>query len=213
VSELEDTLRAYLSQYKSGDINAFELLRFASEQSISAYVRRKVGNDVEVEEIVDWAYERARKTIGGFDEKKGTSIIHYLRGVAWHTIGDYFRSPKRKPTWPLPEDDEGVAVSAPSPEELHEADKERHKSEEVRAEVWKALRQIPFRQRKVLILKHFKDRAFADIADAMDISVEAVRQLHYRGAVELRRILSALRPEPRGQARPQSPRRKSDRSS
>ncbi len=201
MNELEVTLRQYLSQYRAGDEGAFELLRFAVKEDIAAYVRKKVKNDVEAEEIVDWVFERARKTICGFDEKKGTTIVHYLRGVAWHTIGHYYRSAKHKPTWPLPEDDEGVLVSAPSPEELIKADQERRTKEEISKEVWSALRQIPFRQRRVLILRHFKGRSVADIADEMDVSREAVRQLHYRGAVELRRLLATLRPEPRGQVK------------
>jgi RNA polymerase sigma-70 factor (sigma-E family) len=58
-----------------------------------------------------------------------------------------------------------------------------------RDEVMTALRQLPHRQREVLVLRYYADLSEAQIADAMGISAGAVKSHASRGAAALRQKL------------------------
>jgi RNA polymerase sigma factor (sigma-70 family) len=58
-----------------------------------------------------------------------------------------------------------------------------------RDEVMAALRQLPHRQREVLVLRYYADLSEAQIADAMGISTGAVKSHASRGAAALRQKL------------------------
>ena len=55
--------------------------------------------------------------------------------------------------------------------------------------VRRALRQLPDRQREVLVLRYFLDYSEAQIADALDISRGAVKTHAHRGSAALRELL------------------------
>ncbi len=54
-----------------------------------------------------------------------------------------------------------------------------------------ALRELPQRQREVLVLRYYGDLSEADIADAMKVSKGAVKSHTFRGMATLRRLLEA----------------------
>ena len=58
-----------------------------------------------------------------------------------------------------------------------------------RDEVMTALRQLPYRQREVLVLRYYADLSEAQIADAMGISTGAVKSHASRGVAALRQKL------------------------
>lgn len=61
-----------------------------------------------------------------------------------------------------------------------------------RAEVIAALRELPARQREVIVLRYYADLSEAQIADAMGISVGAVKSHASRGLAALRTTLERL---------------------
>lgn len=54
-----------------------------------------------------------------------------------------------------------------------------------------ALDRLPERQRAAIVLRHFEERSNPEIADALDVSVEAVESLLARGRRALKAALSA----------------------
>lgn len=61
-----------------------------------------------------------------------------------------------------------------------------------RAEVMSGLRQLPTRQREVLVLRYYSDLSEAQIADALGISTGAVKSHASRGIAALRHHLEPL---------------------
>jgi RNA polymerase sigma-70 factor (sigma-E family) len=64
---------------------------------------------------------------------------------------------------------------------------------ERRAQVLDALRELPGRQREVLVLRYYLDLSEAEIADALGISRGAVKSHASRGATALRSLLEDAR--------------------
>jgi RNA polymerase sigma-70 factor (sigma-E family) len=61
-----------------------------------------------------------------------------------------------------------------------------------RMAVLKALAMVPPRQRAVIVLRHFEDRAEGEVAMLLGISVGTVRSQNARGLAHLRRVVPAL---------------------
>ena len=64
---------------------------------------------------------------------------------------------------------------------------------ERRGQVLDALRELPTRQREVLVLRYYLDLSEAEIADALGISRGAVKSHASRGATALRHLLEDAR--------------------
>lgn len=58
-----------------------------------------------------------------------------------------------------------------------------------------ALNELPERQRAAIVLRHFEERSNPEIAEALDVSVEAVESLLARGRRALKAALSDMRSE------------------
>jgi len=80
-------------------------------------------------------------------------------------------------------DDEAALRSESSPAlEMEQAD--------LREQLERALRQLPDHQRVPLVLFHFEDASYQDIADALGVSLGKVKTDIHRGREALRKLLS-----------------------
>ena len=82
----------------------------------------------------------------------------------------------------------GLRRMTPQSEELASA--ERAAVEHAEADrLWQAIRQLPHRQRQVLVLRYYLDQTEAQIADTLEVSVGSVKQHASRGLAALARSL------------------------
>jgi RNA polymerase sigma-70 factor (sigma-E family) len=70
------------------------------------------------------------------------------------------------------------------PERAHPGD--AHGGVDERDRLWRALRQLPRRQRAVLVLRYFEDMSEAEIADALGCSLGTVKSQASRALAKLR---------------------------
>jgi RNA polymerase sigma-70 factor (sigma-E family) len=70
------------------------------------------------------------------------------------------------------------------PEQVHTADP--HRGVDERDRLWRAVRQLPRRQRAVLVLRYFEDMSEAEIADALGCSLGTVKSKASRALAKLR---------------------------
>jgi RNA polymerase sigma-70 factor (sigma-E family) len=70
------------------------------------------------------------------------------------------------------------------PEQVHMADP--HGGVEERDRLWRVLRQLPRRQRAVLVLRYFEDMSEAEIADALGCGLGTVKSQTSRALAKLR---------------------------
>lgn len=175
---------ALLVAFGNGDREAAEVLTARLAPRVLGFAARMLGGDrAEAEDVTQEAMVRLWKIAP--DWRQGEAkVTTWLFRVASNLCTDRLR--KRRSvdidSVPEPEDDAPGAVAG-----LIEADRARALDA--------ALAELPDRQREAVVLRHLDGLTNPEIAEAMEISVEAVESLTARGKRTLARILSGRREE------------------
>lgn len=175
---------ALLVAYGNGDREAAQLLTARLAPRVLGYAARMLGGDrAEAEDVTQEAMLRLWKIAP--DWRQGEAkVTTWLFRVASNLCTDRLRKRRNVDIDSVaePEDDAPGAVAS-----LMEADRARALDG--------ALAQLPDRQREAVVLRHLEGLTNPEIADAMEISVEAVESLTARGKRTLAGLLSGRREE------------------
>lgn len=175
---------ALLVAYGNGDREAAQLLTARLAPRVLGYAARMLGGDrAEAEDVTQEAMLRLWKIAP--DWRQGEAkVTTWLFRVASNLCTDRLRKRRNVDIDSVaePEDDAPGAVAG-----LMEADRARALDG--------ALAQLPDRQREAVVLRHLEGLTNPEIADAMEISVEAVESLTARGKRTLAGLLSGRREE------------------
>ena len=157
-----------------GDLDAFGEIVRRHQTSAWRAAYRLLGDAAEAEDAAQDAFLKILDAAPRY--RPTASFRTYLYRVVTRVCLD--RLKKKRPIYvdrPPP-----CASDDPSPPDVL-----AHREDETA--IRRALDALPPRQRAVLILRHFEDLSYQEIADAMDTSVKAVERL-------LARARDALRP-------------------
>ena len=113
--------------------------------------------------------------------KAPDNLPAWLFGVAAHLVADHFRRQSRRPQAPLTEE---LAAPESGPEGQAELRLRQ-------AAVRRALTELTDEQQQVLALRFGEGRSIEQVAQAMQKSVTAIKQLQFRAVAALRRKLEA----------------------
>lgn len=175
---------ALLVAYGNGDREAAQLLTARLAPRVLGYAARMLGGDrAEAEDVTQEAMLRLWKIAP--DWRQGEAkVTTWLFRVASNLCTDRLRKRRNVDIDSVaePEDDAPGAVAG-----LMEADRARALDG--------ALAQLPDRQREAVVLRHLEGLTNPEIAEAMEISVEAVESLTARGKRTLAGLLSGRREE------------------
>jgi RNA polymerase sigma factor (sigma-70 family) len=108
----------------------------------------------------------------------GVDVAAYLRRAVVNGARDRLRRRRVRRLWVPPHQ-----VSSPGPEDAVLLSEEHHR-------VLAALRQLPPRQREVLVLRHLSGLTEAETAAALGISISAAKSGHHKGIHTLRARMS-----------------------
>ncbi len=166
-------------QAAEGDMDAFEQLVRRHQQAALNIARRFLGRSSLAEDV---AQEAFLKILAGARRYRPTARFRtYLYNVIWHLCVDSYR--RKKPL--------ALDALAPTPDAADRPDEAALRDE--RAEqVRRAVDELPPRQRMALVLKHFEDMSYEEIAEVMDCSASAVDALLSRARAALRQTLGGL---------------------
>ena len=168
-----------LAAYAAGDRAAARVLVTEYGPLAHRLAVRLMGAGAEAEDVAQEAMLRLWRAAPTW--RAGEALIStWLYRVTANLCTDRRRR-KRAQTWP-----EGFdpADERPSPEARLQA---AARSERLQA----AIARLPDRQRIAMVLRHFEERGNAEIADVLEISVEAVESLLSRGKRALKAALAA----------------------
>ena len=120
-----------------------------------------------------------------------TAFMGYLRAVVLHL---HLRQLRRDQRFHWVEDVEGAAMADPElAARIAEHSPEHLVLEQLfNARIKEALATLPGRWQRVLVMVYIEDRPYAQIADDLDLSVDATRQLARRARAGMREALAAL---------------------
>ena len=165
---------ALMARIADGDARAFSEIVDTRLERVLAVARRMLGNDSDAEDVAQEALLRLWRQAGKWEGGRAL-ISTWLYRVTVNLCIDRVRAAREVATDEVPE----TAVPGDQQAALEE--------EDLRGFMDRALTELPERQRLALVLFHYEDLSMADVAQMMEISVEAVESLLARG----RRTLKA----------------------
>lgn len=170
---------------KSKDIGAFNLLveRYKHEAYGFAYSYLKNVDDAL--SVSQDAFVRAWKSMAAFEE--GRKFRPWLFSIVKNQALNAIARKKNRREISLDEAMEASGFdlpdSAPGPYE-------RLADGETKRQVWKAVMSLKKEFREVIILKHFHDLSYAEMAETLDIPAGTVMSRLYHARLALKEVLS-----------------------
>jgi RNA polymerase sigma factor (sigma-70 family) len=179
---VEDPNAALLVRYAEGDEAAARLLTVQLSPRVFGHAFRVLGDGAEAEDVTQEALMRLWKIAPQWRTGEA-KVSTWLYRVVANLCTDRLR--KRRGGVPL----EDIAEPA-DPAESAEAKLQRGAREDA---LQTALDALPERQRQAVVLRHIEGLANPEIAEILDIGVEAVESLTARGKRALTALLSGQR--------------------
>jgi RNA polymerase sigma-70 factor (ECF subfamily) len=162
-----------VAAFKSGDVRAFDVLFARYGQPIFGYIYRSVGDPALAEELTQEVFLKVflylRRTA------QDTTFKAWIYRIATTTCIDAHRAAARRP-FPVC-DDAALALIADN----NAGDPEQRQIQrEQRRAVRHTLDALPAHYRQALILRQLQDLSYAEIGEALGITMEAVTSLIHR---------------------------------
>ncbi|USG66642.1 sigma-70 family RNA polymerase sigma factor [Brevibacillus ruminantium] len=149
-------------------------------QRIYQYMRYRISNSSEAEELTSQVFEKVMQKIHTFRPERAPFEV-WLFSIAHHTVNDFYRRQRRWQWSPLESIKEMVS-SYIAPEEAVSK-----KAEE--SELIEAIYSLKERERRILSLKFVGELKNNEIAEIVGLSESNVGVILYRSLRQLRKIL------------------------
>ncbi len=176
---------ALLAAYGQGDQTAARLLLGRLAPRLLAYASRVLGDRSEAEDVVQETMLRLWRAAPGWRADGAAKVGTWAYRVAANLAIDRLR--KRRKSAPLDEIAEPRAPGTDVADRMHNT---------VRmAALRAALAELPDRQATAVTLRHLEGLSNPEIAEAMDIGIEAVESLTARGKRKLTELLGHRKKE------------------
>ena len=141
-------------------------------ERIYAFIVRRVRDRGEAEDLTSEVFHRALAGLARF-EWRGTPFAAWLYRIAHNAIAGRREAMPSTADVPDPAD-----PAAPAEDEIAEAER--------RAHLFQSVRQLPEDQRRVIVLRFAHEKSFREIAEELQRSEGAVKQLQFRALENLR---------------------------
>jgi len=163
-----------LERFARGDVDAFEALFRQHQGEVFGWILRMVRNHATAEELTVETFWRMYRARAQFDVSRG-NCGGWLRRIATNVALDHLR--RRRPEVEL-------TVDPPAPPKADAAEQS-----ELRVTILRAVERLSPRLRAAVLLALIEEQPYEKIADALGISVNAVKVRVFRGVRILRKEL------------------------
>jgi RNA polymerase sigma-70 factor, ECF subfamily len=164
-----------------GDGRAFAKLYDAFADRVYGFVRGRVRDERDAEELTETVFLKAWQALPGFEER-GVPFAAWLLRIARNAIVDGHRRSTREPAWAAAEEADDLADEVRLDEEVFR----RLDGERVRG----ALALLTEEQYSVVAMRFLMGLTLRDTAAAMDRTEGAVKALQHRALRTLARLLA-----------------------
>lgn len=182
--------RALLERIRAGDMAACDDCIRRHAPGVYRLALRLMRNEAEAEDVMQETFLSAFKGIHRFDGR--AELRTWLYRIAYNAALMRLRRPKLEflPADEISEPEDGTPV----PQQLFDwgrlPEQELEKAE-LRAEMEKAIRELPEKLRAVFIMRELDELSTEETAKALDIRIEVVKTRLHRARLWLRERLSA----------------------
>ncbi len=174
-----------IGRYLAGNQSSLEKLIRRHKNRIFAYILMIVKEKELAEDLFQDTFIKVINTIRSGSYKEEGKFIQWAMRIAHNLIIDHFRKSKRIPTIEN-RDDFDIFEKVRIPVESVE---ERIITEQIHKDVKKLIDYLPKEQRDVLIMRHYGDMSFKDIAEVTNVSINtALGRMRY-ALINLRKLV------------------------
>ena len=173
-NEISDS--TLISLYRNGDEQAFEQLVNRHKTKIFTTILLIVKDQFTAEDLLQDTFIKAVKTIKSGKYNEEGKFLPWITRIAHNLAIDFFRKDKRYPTSIL-EDGANVLNTLNFSEESIEMAQIK---KETYSKLRRMIQKLPEKQREVLIMRHYAEMSFQEIANATQVSVNtALGRMRY----------------------------------
>ena len=177
-----------IAQYRNGSDAAFDLLVDRYQSKMYTTIFLIVKDQKVAEDLLQDVFVKVVKTLNSDKYNEEGKFQPWVMRIAHNLAIDYFRKAKRYPTI-LMEDGSNIFNSLKFAEE-NVAD--RQVREENIELVKRLIEELPEAQKQVLIMRHYLDMSFQEIADQTGVSINtALGRMRY-ALIHLRKKMKQL---------------------
>ncbi|MEX2175180.1 MAG: sigma-70 family RNA polymerase sigma factor [Pirellulaceae bacterium] len=191
--DLHDPDVRLMLQVRDGNAAAFEELVLRYQNRLLTILEHLVGRRDQAEDLAQEVFMRVYRARGRYEP--GAKFSTWLFTIANNVAINALRNRGRRKEVGVPERSNGSDSSPLQLDQLAKATSAymptRRLEKTERAEmVREAVKALPERQRMALLLSKFEGMSYQDIAQSMDLSVQAIKSLLSRARVNLKEILT-----------------------
>lgn len=177
---MRDEASSVLLRFRQGDVDAFETLFRMHQRPVFGWVLRIVRDHSAAEDVTIEAFWRMHQAHARFDPDRG--FEPWARRIATHAALDWLRRQKPESHVP-PEMLERTAAPSAGDAAV---------SEEIRRKTLLAFARLPAKLRVAAVLAVAEERPHKEVAEAMGITVPAVKLRVFRALRLLRKDLNQM---------------------
>jgi RNA polymerase sigma-70 factor (ECF subfamily) len=171
--------------FNAGNVNAFEALVLRHKDKLYTSIYFLVKDKYLAEDIFQDVFIRIIDTIKSGRYTEEGKFLPWAMRIAHNLCVDYFRKVKRTPTIKNSDDQDIFEVLNFTEESAEDKMIKKQSHNRVRD----MLDQLPGDQREVIILRHYADMSFKEIADLTNCSINtALGRMRY-GLINLRKMM------------------------
>ncbi|MDB5206153.1 MAG: sigma-70 family polymerase sigma factor [Flavisolibacter sp.] len=185
LSKLSDN--ELINSFNAGNVSAFEVLVLRHKDKLFTSIFFLVKDKYLAEDIFQDVFIRIIDTIKGGRYTEEGKFLPWAMRIAHNLCVDHFRKVKRTPTIKNSDDQDIFEVLNFTEESAEDKMMKKQSHNRVRD----MLDQLPEDQREVIILRHYADMSFKEIADVTNCSINtALGRMRY-GLINLRKMMIA----------------------
>lgn len=173
-----------IAAYMQGDKQSFEVLLSRHQNKVFNYILSLVKDKALADDIFQDTYIKIVNTLRSGTYRDEGKYIQWVMRIAHNLVIDHFRRNQRFPTIRTDENFDIFDVLDNSEESIEQ----KIIRTQIHSDVKKLIRQLPDEQRRVLVMRHYANMSFKDIADRTGVSINtALGRMRY-ALINMRRL-------------------------
>jgi RNA polymerase sigma-70 factor (ECF subfamily) len=162
-------------------------------------IGRRLQTKVDADDLVQETFLEAHRNFGLFRGREEPEFVAWLRAILAtrladllrHFLGTQGRDIRRERDLQIDLDQSSRALDR-GLIALHSTPSQQLARQELKVMFADTLAQLSEEYREVIVLRHFEELSFADVALRMNRSIDSVQKLWVRGLARLRQLVGAL---------------------
>lgn len=175
-----------INRYLAGNEISLEQLIHRHKSKVYSYILMVVKDKQHADDIFQDTFIKVIHTLRSGTYKEEGKFIQWVMRIAHNLVIDHFRRARRIPVVDFKSDEPNIIDNLRVYDESAE---ERLIIEQIHQDVRSMIEYLPAEQREVLIMRHYADMSFKEIAEQTNVSINtALGRMRY-ALINLRKLI------------------------